>query len=108
MHEANNVYLHRFLTYNSILPCHALTAVRILHKISRSPVVQPKLVGLFTAPSSSLPNASVLAQALDYSSEELASRELLHGFVEGIDTEGPIEGEEDDEEVEEDAQGEEC
>ena len=39
----------RYVVHNPSLPEHALCAVKILCGVTRSPLVQPKIVGLFTA-----------------------------------------------------------
>ena len=67
----------RYVTYTINLPEHALAAVKILLHVSQSPLVQPKLVGLFTA------------------SPALTER-LLHGFVECLEVDDVEEEEEMD------------
>ena len=62
----------RYVTYNAHLPYHSLAAVHILDWVCQSPLVQPKIVGLFTA-----------SKELDDS--------LLHGFVECIESDEPEE-----------------
>jgi nuclear pore complex protein Nup205 len=38
----------KFVTYNSWLPCHALSAIKILKMVTRQPNVNPQILGLFT------------------------------------------------------------
>ena len=45
---------YRYITYNATLPEHSLSSVKILCWVCQSALVQPKLVGLFTANSVSL------------------------------------------------------
>ena len=64
------VNIAKYVTYNAHLPQHALAAVHVLDWVCASPLVQPKIVGLFTV------------------NKELDA-DLLQGFVECIETEEP-------------------
>ncbi|KAK2146220.1 hypothetical protein LSH36_623g00003 [Paralvinella palmiformis] len=60
------VNLAKYVTYNSWLIEHALSAVHILSLVSSSPIVYPHIVGLFTA-------------------DQEISQHILHGFVECLE-----------------------
>lgn len=47
--NSNIRFSFRYITYGSFLPRHGLSALHILIGVCQSPLVQPKIVGLFTA-----------------------------------------------------------
>ncbi|XP_013384593.1 nuclear pore complex protein Nup205 [Lingula anatina] len=73
------VNVTKFVTYKNFLPEHSLSAVKILCWVCQSALVQPELVGMFTA-------------------QQSVSRDLLHGFVECLDSDDIEEKDEGQEE----------
>ncbi|KAK2179080.1 hypothetical protein NP493_515g00009 [Ridgeia piscesae] len=83
----------KYIMYNNWLPEHALVAVRILHAVCQSTLVQPKIVSILTddeASTSSLCGGSRLCP------------DLLHGFVECLECEDPEDVEAEDDLLDED------
>lgn len=72
------VNIAKYVAHAAYLPKHALSALHILIGVCQSPLVQPKIVGLFTA-------------------DEKFSQDLLHGFAMCLESDEPekVEAKED-------------
>ncbi|KAJ8314739.1 hypothetical protein KUTeg_006889 [Tegillarca granosa] len=64
------VNIAKYITFGSVLPDHALSAMKILYHVCHGAIIQTELVNLFTA-------------------DESLKLELLHGFVECLEVGDP-------------------